>query len=265
MSKQFLMDLNGDNRGSFHQWLSRLNQEPRIAWYPSAGTDFRDLLYLNPRINDVFPANQPEPAAPDIFLHTDYYPWGETDFIHRRFLHNDGRTKILVKSIEELPRCELPLDEGIVHFPKGSSLSHRVFFLEVEVRSGVLDSFRARVIYVFAENCAFCAEKILPNFGNISHIIHVRFGSGFGGGNSTGIWLLHVLKRLNCEYLISDNHYVTQCGDSRAYEIYPELAAIPGEKVSFSNTRIVPSAKWSEHGDVSFDIVESSVGNHPAN
>ena len=48
MSIEFLQSLNGHNRGALRNWLDRLDHEPRIAWYPSAGEDFRDLMYLQP-------------------------------------------------------------------------------------------------------------------------------------------------------------------------------------------------------------------------
>jgi hypothetical protein len=45
MSRKLLLELNGGCHGAFHKWLDQLKREPPIAWYPSAGEDFRDLLY----------------------------------------------------------------------------------------------------------------------------------------------------------------------------------------------------------------------------
>jgi len=47
MCKQFLKELNGDRKGKFAGVIRDLPDSPRIAWYPSAGVDFRDLLYLS--------------------------------------------------------------------------------------------------------------------------------------------------------------------------------------------------------------------------
>lgn len=255
MSRQLLLSLNGSKRGAFHRWLSNFKGEPRIAWYPSAGEDFRDLLYLHSSFTERMPAEASEPAPPDLFLHTDYYPWSTSTFLDSRAIHFDGRTSVTVKSIEELPRCDLALDDQIVHFSEGSNATGRVLFLEVEVYSNVLGSFSAPVIYVFAENGAFCAERILPNNGKFSHIIHIRYGGGLGGGGSSaGIWLLNVLPRLGCECFVTDGRHNRQRGDVRTYEIYPELAG-PEETSQLKPIRVLPGEEWSGHGDVSWNLV----------
>lgn len=88
MSIEFLKSLNGHNRGALRDWIDRLDREPRIAWYPSAGEDFRDLMYLHPRFRQRSPAMQPEPPAPDIFLHSDYFPWESLRFLASRWLYH---------------------------------------------------------------------------------------------------------------------------------------------------------------------------------
>lgn len=255
MSRQLLLSLNASKKGALHRWLSSFEGEPRIAWYPSAGQDFRDLLYLHPSFTMQMPARTTEPAPPDLFLHTDYFPWSTSTFLDSRSIYLDSRTSVTVKSIEELPRCDLALDDQIVDFPEGNIATGRVLFLEVEVSSNVLGSFSAPVIYAFAENGAFCAERILPNNGKFSHIIHIRYGGGCGGGGkSSGIWLLNVLRRLGCECFVTDSHYYRQSGDERTYQIYPDLAG-PEQTSQLESIREIPSQEWSGHGDVSWNIV----------
>jgi len=104
------------------------------------------------------------------------------------------------------------------------------------------------------ENAAFCAERILPLSGRISHVVHVRFGGGCGGGGkSTGIWLLNVLDRLYTDVLVTDNHYGRQRGDERIYELYPELSG-PEAASAMHNIRVLPGEKWSNHGDITWKI-----------
>jgi hypothetical protein len=255
MSKKLLLDLNGKNKGVFCRWLNDFNGEPRIAWYPSAGQDFRDLLYLNSKFSDENPASKPKPRCPDIFLHTDYFPWEASSFLDSRTIHLDDRTSVLVKSIEELPQCELPLDDKIVDFPKVSHATGKVLFLEIEISSDVLGTFSAPVVYAFVENAAFCSKLVLPQGGRFSHVVHVRYGGGLGGGGkSTGIWLLNILRKLHCEVFITDGHYGRQSGDERIYEIYPSLAG--NEDISqLEQIRVVRSNDWSGHGDVSWNIM----------
>jgi hypothetical protein len=47
MSRQLLEHLNGNKAGQLNNFLDNFEGEPRIAWYPSAGEDFRALLYLH--------------------------------------------------------------------------------------------------------------------------------------------------------------------------------------------------------------------------
>ena len=255
MSRKLLRNLNGNNNGNLLRWLNAFKGEPRIAWYPSSGEDFRDLLYLHPTFSKMNPATKPEPKSPDIFLHTDYFPWATSGFLDGRTIHIDDRTLITVRSIEELPRCDLPIDENIVDFPQGSRATGKVLFLEIDVESSILGTFSAPVVYAFVENSVFCAKRILQQDSLFSHIVHVRYGGGCGGGGkSSGIWLLNVLRRLQCECFVTDGHYARQSGDERTYDLFPELAG-PEDKSQLEQVRIIKSAGWSGHGDVSWNII----------
>ena len=256
MSRQLLLDLNGGNNGLFLKWLNALDEEPRIAWYPSSGEDFRDLLYLNPRYSEIRPVSRGEPGHPNVFLHTDYFPWSTSTFLDCKIIYRDARTKIELRDLEELPRCNLPIDAEIVDFPEGSRATGRLVFLDISVTSTALGNFLAPVVYAFVENGAFCARKILANKGKMSHVIHVRFGGGCGGGGqSTGIWLLNVLRRVGCEYFLTDSHYHRQGGDIRTYQLYPELSGNEDTGQLEQPTRTVASESWSGYGNVSWCAV----------
>ncbi len=256
MSREFLVGLNGGQRGAFRRWLDEFNGEPRIAWYPSAGHDFRDLLYLSPEYSRLWPATKPEPQAPDIFLHTDYFPWERSTFLDSAEIYRDARTSITLKSIEELPRCDLRLDSALVDFPQGSAATGMVLFLELHVESDVLGAFSARVLYAFVENSVFCAERLLEQRAVLSHVVHVRYGGGMGGGGkSTGTWLLNVLGRLGCECLVSDGHYGTQRQDLVVTSRYPALGQQdPQDPPQFEKIRFLPERMWSNHGNVCWNL-----------
>lgn len=232
-------------------WIDRLDHEPRIAWYPSVGKDFRDLMYLHPGFRQRSPALQPEPPAPDIFLHSDYFPWESSRFLDSRWLYHDHRTSVQVAAIEELPRLDLPLDSEIVHFPEGSPATGRVLFLQLEVCSDMLGCFSVSLIYAFVENAALCSARMLPYQARVSHVVHVLSGGGLGGGGYTnGAWLLQVLERLQCELFISDGHLQHRPGDDRVLELFTNLA---GPQASLlTPIRTLPGASWSHHGDVSW-------------
>lgn len=255
MSRRLLTHLNGPRRGMFRRWLEDFPGEPRIAWYPSAGRDFRDLFYLHPVFSEMNPPTRPEPPLPDIFIHTDYFPWSDPTFLDDPLIHEDRHTTVIVLDIEELPRRILPLDDEIVVAPQGGPSNGRVVFLEVEIQSDVSGRFIRPVLYVFAENAAFCARRLLPLEARLSHIIHQRYGGGCGGGGrSTGIWMLNVLQRLHCEVFVTDSHYCMQSGDERVCELYPELAG-PGTGPVLEPIRLLNGQRWNCLGHVSWNLV----------
>ncbi len=256
MTKKLLLKLNGTKNGSFIEWLNNFEGEPRISWYPSAGEDFRDLLYLNSRYYNHNPSDGLEPFPPNIFLHTDYFPWETSSFLDSHTVYSDRRTCIRLKEIEKLPELKLPLDEKIVFFPEGSVATNHVVFIKAEVNSSVLGTFIVPVVYAFVENASFCSDVIIPNNCPISHIIHVRYGGGCGGGGySTGSWLLNVLQKLECECFITDGCLQRASGDERVYELFPNLRG--SEDISkLKPIREMPSYIWSEHGDITWNIID---------
>ncbi len=255
MSRELLLNLNGNNKGEFQKFLDKVRGEPRIAWYPSAGEDFRALLYLDPSYSRINPASVLEPQSPDIFLFTDYYPWKYSRFLDDRTIYSDSRTTVYIEYIEELPKLNLPLHEELVHFPDGSNATDRVLFLRIRITSEKLGSIYYPVLYAFAENETFYCRKLVPNKATISHIIHIRYGGGCGGGgNASGVWLVNVLKNLKCELFVTDGHYYWQSGDEFALTLCPSIQR--ESDVQLTPIRVVQSQGWSGHGDVSWNLVK---------
>ena len=118
MPLKLLNELNGNRRGAFRKYLNSLEHEPRIAWYPSAGHDFRDLLYLNPEYCRLNPVKM-EPILSDFFLHTDYYSWGSSIFTrNNELIYHDDRTSVMADHMEELPRLNIPVNVNMYVFQK---------------------------------------------------------------------------------------------------------------------------------------------------
>lgn len=254
MSKQLLHHLNGENNGPFRKLIERFEDEPRIAWYPSSGEDFRELLYLHPNFSKLNPAHEEEPDAPDFFLHTDYFPWQNSSFLDTKTIYNDHRTTITVEEIEHLPNLDLALNEEIVSL-KPSIATNKAVFLKLKVQCDQLETFTRNVVYAFGENEAFYCNKLIPNNARITHVIHVRYGGGCGGGgNASGAWLVNVLSKLNCEAFITDNAHHWQAGDHAALELCPHIPRTNSSK--FTPVRTLPSVKWSGYGDVTWYNVD---------
>jgi len=255
MSKQLLISLNGNKTGDFKQWIEAFSGEPRIAWYPSAGQDYRDFFFISPAYCLYNPDSCIDPLKPDIFLHTDYHSSPALGLVGGDFLYEDNSTTIQIISIEELPPCELTLDRKIVHFSVDDNIKERAFFLLVEIKSNLFGTWKVPLVYVSVQNAAFCAERVLPHRGIFSHIIHVRCRGGFAGGSSTGVWLLNILTKVMCEVFITDPHLDVQSGDECVYLIYPVLAE-NGALPTLQKIRLIPSVQWSQHGDVSWNLVQ---------
>jgi hypothetical protein len=255
MSKELLYNINGNRTGEFKKFLDGINGEPRIAWYPSAGEDFRALLYLDPSYSKINPASELEPQSPDIFLFTDYYPWKYSTFLDHSIIYMDSRTMVIVDHIEELPKLNLPLHEELVHFKEGSQVTDKALFLKIRIVSEILGTISYPVIYAFAENESFYCNKIVPYKAHISHIIHIRYGGGCGGGgNASGVWLVNVLNNLNCELFVTDGHYYWQTGDEFALTLCPSITR--ESNVQLTPIRVLKSESWSGHGDVSWNLVK---------
>ena len=247
MAIDLLKKLNGNQYGIFHQWIESLHRGPRIAWYPSAGGDFRDLLFLHSQLH-----HDGEPAVPDLFLHTDYWMPSEWDLSVGKVLLADGRTTISVADVEELPRLDLPLDPRLVDFPQGTAGTGRVLFMRLLVKSALLGTFERPVLYAFVENAALVRRIAWPAGAVFSHLIHVRYGGGCGGSRTAGEWLRHTLTPLGVELLISDGRSNICPADDLIREFYPDIwRPIP----ALRHVRTVKGESWSNHGDVQWFIV----------
>jgi hypothetical protein len=251
MSRALLESLAGPRQTNFSRWLAANFGEPRIAWYPSAGTDLRDVLYLNEHYRNVSPPRGDEPLAPNLFLHTDYFVGDHSRFLDRPIVHIDDNTTIAVDTIEELPPLKLPLHNDLVAFGP-SSATHRVVFFTVEVRSHRLGSFRAPILYVFSENAAFCSECLLQHEARISHVVQVRYGHGLGGGRSGPGWIRAQLARLRAEVYVTDSHHdVFNCQDL-VVQYFPTLRSPDVDPSSWPIIRQMPQSHWDGYGPVTW-------------
>lgn len=227
MNRQFLSNLNGTNTGLLRKFLHDFQGEPRIAWYPSAGRDFRPLLYLHPEYSRLFPAQGREPRPPDLFLFTDHLAY-HMDFVDNEIITRGDRTTAYIESIEELPRLTIPLHREITSDIIRPN-TNRVYFMHIKIESNRLGSYSSPVVYAITENESFYCYKIAPNNAKISHIVHVVYGSGLGGGRATGAWLINVMQKLNCELFITDGRLYWVSGDEYALAFCP---SIPKERTA---------------------------------
>lgn len=264
MSTQFLRLLDNRRGVNYSAFVSSMKDEARIAWYPSAGTDFRTLFYLNNAFLGSSPAIEGEdPKEPDIFLYTDY-ALNDNAFEKILFhggnpvIHDDGRAKVTLSNIENLGRIDFESYPDYRLTEENKHFFNRVFYFNATIESADFGSITKPILYIFCCNEQICSEILLPVNAKISHIIHVRYGHGFGGGNSSGHWIQHVLYPLQCEIYIHDglSHYYEN--EYRIISYYSEI--IPQEPLTILKTiREIDGRGWSD----STRIIWQSVKRNP--
>lgn len=236
--------LKGKPGGLFEGFIGRHNKL-RLAWYPSAGNDYRPLMLVHHRVNER------EPMEPDLYVYTDYQP--PLAIEQEKVLYQDKKTSVTVLEREELEPIYLPVMKEFMTLSV-NHLHNRVFFLRLLLESAQFGSSEAHLLYVGAMNEVFCREFLLGG-SHVSHIIHVRYGSAFGGARTTGSWILNLLKELKTEYFISSMHLQVNAADSCLMDMFPEFR----RKALQSKLEIIRATAgklWSNHGDVMWNLVQ---------
>ncbi len=258
MSRELLYSLAGSRSSLLSHWLEKNPENPRIAWYPSAGSDVQDLLFLHPKYREINAPRGFEPASPSFFLHTDYSMLENPHFFDTIQLYSDAYTDIVVTEIEELPRLQLPVYADLVVFPKESEATHRVVFLIASVKCHRLGEFQYPILYVFSENAAFCAKCLRPWKARISHIVQVDYGNL--GLLSAPSWIPYQFQRLEVEAFITDwfpprpYFYPSHYAEDTVFYRFPTLKAPKPNSSSWKKIRTLPGGLWHGRRQVSWQI-----------
>ena len=255
MSRQLLEALNGTNRGPLRNWLDRHEGEPRVAWYPSAGSDWRDLVYLGPQNAGRQPGRPEDASEPDLFLRTDFRVNPRSRWLEQDVLYQDASTEIRVLVREELPRCRLPLDWELVCLEPSPADYGRVVFMEVAVRSRIAGDYTVLVVYAVSENTAFCAHRLKPCAARISHLVAVCYGHLEGGSRADPAWLQSVMPWLGVETLISDTlPTYGVANEEKVFRMFPELMSVEHlgfeERYDLRLLHTFDGAEWSGYETV---------------
>ena len=220
-----------------------------VCWYPSAGSDFRALLFLSDwyyKKNNV-PMDKGQ-VLPDLFVMTDYLGLGDF-YVNQSFWgdayeqimrgncepgsclvhvsYKNSSTDIVVKRYERLCDLRLPFDSRLKCSEK-PAVYNSAFLIEVEVISrsyDVVNRYETAVLYAAAENQLF-AERILISRGlKTEYLVIMNYGAGFGGGNGISYkWILRDYKELGIRYAVSNQF---PAGDGSDPD-YPELTDFYG-------------------------------------
>ena len=255
MQNEFLrfFQHNHGKLNHFSRYLDSLDHEVRIAWYPSAGMDFRALFFLDDAFAIAHPTSTGKDVRkPDIFFMSDWCP----GFVGERFtsallnekdtiIHDDGRTRVTVFNIEKLGRIDFSPYPSFRLHKENSDFFNNVYFFHAKIESNEFGEIIKPVLYAFSCNEQLCAELLLPKSAHVSHIIHVRYGFGFGGANSSGYWLHYAMHLLGTEMYINDCTSSLSNNDQEIVDYYKHL--IPNRiQVAFETIREIDGKSWSD-------------------
>jgi hypothetical protein len=197
--------LKGVDTRSVNELRKIENQTNNIAWYPSAGLDFRDVFELStPIYNNI----------PDLFIHTDYKPnWSLENPIfeifnigHVQNVFNDNYNAV-IEDVFELELTELirySVNANYVDFPNDAPRLPKVFLLYVSVNHDG-NTISKPVLYFVFENINFLEEILLKQRVKISHFVKVREGCGMGGSRKSISIVYAFIAKLGIKYLFIDN------------------------------------------------------------
>ena len=285
--KNIVSDLIIENEGiltnfsDFDQYFEGIREgleNPKISWYTSSGNDFRNLIFLNKQYIDknVEKPNSEPYEEPDLHIFTDVSTWRfenlfpptttawyvkqpkskmetyltEMDTLGSWCLWDDSRTRIRLKRFEYLPTLDAEADLQLVDLSEIAVGPKTAAYMLLEVCSKQYGNLGdVHLIYANVENEWFANELVTAN-AEISHITHVRYGTGFT--KNTGSYLKNILAKLKTKYFISDPYLEENRGEAIARLLYPTLEYNPNLKCDLSSFHGVPSSSWSNHGEVSF-------------
>ncbi|MDZ7790343.1 MAG: hypothetical protein U5L08_07620 [Xanthomonadales bacterium] len=206
-------------RSALDTLWANLPEDPKICWYPSAGSCFRDLLIWNhyPALADV-----PEP---DLYIHTDYARPGRVPHDHA-----DGRTRVTLQMRDRLelsPEITYQVDPGYASLAGAAGDRAIVELLHVHAESNTVGVIDKPVLYFHFENFNWFEEFALKRGLPISHVFKLREGCGMGGARASVSNLYPFLARVGCRHLVADQEVHI---NERVMERYLESYAADGSK-----------------------------------
>lgn len=180
------------------------HEEERILWYPSSGSDFRDLLEtLSPERQALHGLSE----APNIFIHTAYISDDIT--FNLGVIRNDGRTIVEVQEkydihIQDNIDLEYNVSSEYAVFPELASIEPIIYLVKLRLTSNILGVVEGWLFYFCFENHNFLQEVILKQKLRITHLVKVREGLGFGSNRLSITLVYALLANIGVRYLLAD-------------------------------------------------------------
>ena len=216
-----------------------IHEHSSICWYPSAGGDFRALLFLSKQYCEWKGVDIRPEELPDLFVMSDCNPKNTTYtgghgllnvemfntgdiFSVKRFdIYSDIHTTITAFGIQVLNRLNITCDDQLYGLNKSENYGC-AFFFKAHVSSKQLGEWDTDILYLLAEN--------------------------------TEDWLLKLIPQLNVKYYLSGEitdaafDYIPDLLNTK----YPEFKYIWNntDKVNLKEFYCVDGALWSDQGNI---------------
>lgn len=168
-----------------------------IAWYPSSGLDFRDLLVLGQKKfiydNNAFANELLEfETIPDLFIHNDSaYNVDNWPLLNSGIVFSDDDSEYAILSTNNVFD-----DDRVV-----------AKYLSIRIDHKLLNkSTNQKLLFVFSDNLLFFTDYVLKLNLTIDFLINIRDGfSENGGADYSMKFLEFFLGKMNTKFIISDN------------------------------------------------------------
>lgn len=236
-------------------------EEERILWYPSAGSDFRDLLEtLSPERQALHGFSE----APNIFIHTTYI----RDYVALNVgvIRDDGRTVVEIQEkykivIKEEIDFNYQVSSQYVVFRDYASVEPLIHLVKLRLSSNVLGVVEGWLFYFHFENHNFLQEIILKQQLRISHLVKVREGLGFGGNRQSITLVYALLANIGVRYLLADDEIQFFAGthdfvakrfviDHQAFTLTPTGEQVIWSEWSVLAYKVEPLNRSMQHEDL---------------
>lgn len=200
--------------------------EGRICYYPSAGSDFRPVIYQQlsgmvelglvdknggvPRPGaELF--ERSNYSAPDLWILSDFRGDHLTEWMETKLIHRDKKVEIRLLAHTEIQPQKLVFRESpskeYTSMPP-TDMTGRVFFLRLAVANETIGTAEVDVIYFCVENVNLIRGFILRQHIPLSHLVWVRDGAGFGGGRMRHEFLIPLLTFFKTRWLFLEDRYL---------------------------------------------------------
>ena len=198
----------------------------RICYYPSAGSDFRPLVYqqLSGMVKlglangdggilradpDLF--ERGHYAAPDLWLLSDFRGDDLAEWLETKVVHRDARVEIRLLAHTELHPQKMNFQQrpsaAYTSLPP-TPMTGRVFYLRLAVTNETIGPVECDALYFCVENVHLIQSFLLRRQVPLSHVVWVRDGAGFGGGRMRHDFLVPLLTFFKTRWLFLEDSYL---------------------------------------------------------